>query len=71
MRGRVDALVYVLLGRLELRKPLCNRGMLSRKQARKGGEIRGLRSIALSAKKRKGEANPWGLISMLCRHLVS
>lgn len=71
VRGRVDALVYVLLGRLELRKPLSNPGVLSRKHAGKGGEIRVLRSIALSANKRKGEDDPWGLISMLYRHWVS
>lgn len=35
MRGRVDALFNVLLGRLELRKPLSNRGVLSQKHAGK------------------------------------
>lgn len=37
MQGRVDVLFYVLLGRLELRKPLSNRGVLSQKRVGEKG----------------------------------
>lgn len=62
----MDVLVSALLGSLELRKLLPHPGVLSPKHER-----RVLRSIALSASERKGAADPWALITISCRHLVS